>query len=78
MKDLKEKVMVVDFLILGMLNYYGLYFGILKNVLDYLNMDYFKMKFVGLIGNSGGIVSLELLLYLRVIVRSLLGIVVLI
>ncbi|MCD0830779.1 NADPH-dependent FMN reductase, partial [Staphylococcus aureus] len=47
---------------------------ILKNALDHLNMDYFKMKPVGLIGNSGGIVSSEPLSHLRVIVRSLLGI----
>ncbi|MDN8812049.1 FMN-dependent NADH-azoreductase, partial [Staphylococcus aureus] len=40
----------------------------------HLNMDYFKMKPVGLIGNSGGIVSSEPLSHLRVIVRSLLGI----
>lgn len=69
--------MEVDFLILGMLNYYGLFLGIFKNVFDYFNMDYFKMKFVGFICNSGGIVSFELLLYLRVIVCSLFGIVVL-
>ena len=37
-------------------------------------MDDFKMKPVGLIGNSGGIVSSEPLSHLRLIVRSLLGI----
>ena len=45
-----------------------------KNALDHINMDYVKMKPVGLIGNSGGIVSSEPLSHLRVIVRSLLGI----
>ncbi|HDF0017476.1 TPA: NAD(P)H-dependent oxidoreductase, partial [Staphylococcus aureus] len=68
------KAMAADFLILGTPNYHGSYSGILKNALDHLNMDYFKMKPVGLIGNSGGIVSAEPLSHLRVIVRSLLGI----
>ncbi len=67
----KEKAMAY-FLILGTPNYHGSYSGILKNALDHLNMDYFKMKPVGLIGNSGGIVvSSEPLSHLRVIVRSL-------
>ncbi|MBU5545261.1 NAD(P)H-dependent oxidoreductase, partial [Enterococcus sp. S133_ASV_20] len=74
MKDLKEKAMAADFLILGTPNYQGSYSGILKNALDQLNMDYFKMKPVGLIGNRGGIVSSEPLAHLRVSVRSLLGI----
>lgn len=74
MEQLKEKAMEADFLILGTPNYHGSYSGILKNALDHLNMDYFKMKPVGLIGNSGGIVSSEPLSHLRVIVRSLLGI----
>lgn len=73
-KEFKEKTMEADFLILGTPNYHGSYSGILKNALDHVNMDYFKMKPVGLIGNSGGIVSSEPLSHLRVIVRSLLGI----
>lgn len=73
-KDLQEKAMEADFLILGTPNYHGSYSGILKNALDHLDMDYFKMKPVGLIGNSGGIVCSEPLSHLRVIVRSLLGI----
>lgn len=66
--------MAADFLVLGTPNYHGSYSGILKNALDHINMDYVKMKPVGLIGNSGGIVSSEPLSHLRVIVRSLLGI----
>ncbi|MDU3980464.1 MAG: NADPH-dependent FMN reductase [Staphylococcus epidermidis] len=58
-KSLQNKAMEADFLI---------------NALDHLNMDHFKMKPVGLICNSGGIVSSEPLSHLRVIVRSLLGI----
>ena len=46
----------------------------LKNALDHINMDYVKMKPVGLNWRSGGIVSSEPLSHLRVIVRSLLGI----
>ena len=49
--------MEADFFILGTPNYHGSFSGILKNALDHLNMDYFKMKPVGLIGNSGGIVK---------------------
>src|SRR5699024_12611812 len=54
--------------------YHESYYSILKNALDHLTMDDFKMKPVGLIGNSGGIVSSEPLSHLRLIVRSLLGI----
>ena len=61
--------MEADFLILGTPNYHGSFSGILKNALDHLNMDHFKMKPVGLICNSGGIVSSEPLSHLRVIVR---------
>lgn len=63
-----------DFIILGTPNYHGSYSGILKNALDHLTMDDFKMKPVGLVNNSGGIVSAEPLSHLRLIVRSLLGI----
>jgi len=73
-KSLQNKAMEADFLILGTPNYHGSFSGILKNALDHLNMDHFKMKPVGLICNSGGIVSSEPLSHLRVIVRSLLGI----
>ena len=73
-KELQDKAMEADFFILGTPNYHGSFSGILKNALDHLNMDYFKMKPVGLIGNSGGIVSSEPLSHLRVIIRSLLGI----
>ena len=59
---------------LGTPNYHGSYSGIIKNALDHLTMDDFKMKPVGLIGNSGGIVSAEPLSHLRLIVRTLLGI----
>ncbi|MDN8705000.1 NADPH-dependent FMN reductase, partial [Staphylococcus aureus] len=58
-KDFQTKVMEADFLVLGTPNYHGSYSGILKNALDHINMDYVKMKPVGLIGNSGGIVSSE-------------------
>ena len=71
---LQSKAMEADFFILGTPNYHGSFSGILKNALDHLNLDYFKMKPVGLIGNSGGIVSSEPLSHLRIIVRSLLGI----
>jgi azobenzene reductase len=36
--------MEADFLIFGTPNYHGSYSGILKNALDYINMDYVKMK----------------------------------
>lgn len=71
---LQTKARNADFFILGTPNYHGSYSGILKNALDHLTMDDFKMKPVGLIGNSGGIVSSEPLSHLRLIVRSLLGI----
>ena len=74
LKSFRIKAMEADFFILGTPNYHGSFSGILKNALDHLNMDYFKMKPVGLIGNSGGIVSSEPLSHLRVIIRSLLGI----
>lgn len=74
MQTLRDEAMAADFIILGTPNYHGSFSGILKNALDHLSMDYFKMKPVGLIGNSGGIVSAEPLSHLRVIVRSLLGI----
>ncbi|AJC96893.1 NADPH-dependent FMN reductase [Staphylococcus hyicus] len=73
-ETLKSLAMEADFFILGTPNYHGSYSGSLKNALDYLNMDYFKMKPVGLVNNSGGIVSAEPLSHLRLIVRSLLGI----
>ncbi|MGX0302039.1 NADPH-dependent FMN reductase [Staphylococcus hominis] len=73
-KAFQDKAMEADFLIFGTPNYHGSYSGILKNALDHINMEYVKMKPVGLIGNSGGIVSSEPLSHLRVIVRSLLGI----
>lgn len=73
-KVLPEKAMVADFMILGTPTYHGSYSGILKNALDFLNMDHFKMKPIGLIGNSGGILTSEPLSHLRLIVRSLLGI----
>ncbi|OUJ19665.1 FMN-dependent NADH-azoreductase, partial [Corynebacterium kefirresidentii] len=53
-KAFQDKAMEADFLILGTPNYHGSYSGILKNALDHINMDYVKMKPVGLIGNSGG------------------------
>lgn len=74
LQTLKTKAREADFFVLGSPNYHGSYSGILKNVLDHLTMDDFKMKPVGLIGNSGGIVSSEPLSHLRLIVRSLLGI----
>ncbi|QLK85359.1 NADPH-dependent FMN reductase [Staphylococcus sp. 17KM0847] len=73
-EQLKKLAREADFMILGTPNYHGSYSGILKNALDHLTMDDFKMKPVGLVNNSGGIVSAEPLSHLRVIVRSLLGI----
>ena len=72
--ELQSKAREADFFVLGSPNYHGSYSGILKNALDHLTMDDFKMKPVGLIGNSGGIVSAEPLSHLRLIVRTLLGI----
>ena len=43
-KELQDKAMEADFFILGTPNYHGSFSGILKNALDHLNMDYFKMK----------------------------------
>lgn len=74
LQDLQSKAREADFFVLGTPNYHGSYSGILKNALDHLTMDDFKMKPVGLIGNSGGIVSSEPLSHLRLIVRTLLGI----
>ena len=74
LKMLQTKAREADFFVLGTPNYHGSYSGILKNALDHLTMDDFKMKPVGLIGNSGGIVSAEPLSHLRLIVRSLFGI----
>lgn len=73
-KSLQSKAREADFFVLGTPNYHGSFSGILKNALDHLTMDDFKMKPVGLVGNSGGIVSAEPLSHLRVIVRTLLGI----
>ncbi|MGT2378231.1 NAD(P)H-dependent oxidoreductase [Staphylococcus aureus] len=75
MKDLKEKAMAADFLILGTPNYHGSYFWNIEKCIRSSKYGlFFKMKPVGLIGNSGGIVGSEPLSHLRVIVRSLLGI----
>lgn len=73
-KELQEKAREADFFILGTPNYHGTFSGNLKNALDHLTMDDFKMKPVGLVCNSGGIVSSEPLSHLRVVVRTLLGI----
>ena len=74
LQELQTKAREADFFVLGTPNYHGSYSGIIKNALDHLTMDDFKMKPVGLIGNSGGIVSAEPLSHLRLIVRTLLGI----
>ncbi|RIL51889.1 MULTISPECIES: NADPH-dependent FMN reductase [Mammaliicoccus] len=71
---LREKAEEADAIIIGTPNYHGSYSGILKNALDHLTMDQFKMKPVGLICNSGGMRSTEPLSHLRIIMRNLLGI----
>lgn len=71
---LQTKAREADFFVIGTPNYHGSYSGIIKNALDHLTMDDFKMKPVGLVCNSGGIVSSEPLSHLRLIVRTLLGI----
>lgn len=45
----------VDVVIFGMLVYYGLYFGIFKNVFDYCGFDEFGEKIVGLFVVVGGL-----------------------
>ncbi|MDN8880941.1 NAD(P)H-dependent oxidoreductase, partial [Staphylococcus aureus] len=49
-----DKSLSAVFLILGRPIFDGSFSGILKIALDLLNLDYFYMKPVGLIGNSGG------------------------
>ncbi|MGK9044113.1 NADPH-dependent FMN reductase [Mammaliicoccus vitulinus] len=72
--ELRQKAEEADAIIIGTPNYHGSYSGILKNALDHLTMDQFKMKPVGLICNSGGMRSTEPLSHLRIIMRNLLGI----
>ncbi|WP_323703359.1 NADPH-dependent FMN reductase [Mammaliicoccus sp. Dog046] len=72
--ELKAYAEEADAIIIGTPNYHGSYSGILKNALDHLTMDQFKMKPVGLICNSGGMRSTEPLSHLRIIMRNLLAI----
>lgn len=72
--ELKQQAEEADAIIIGTPNYHGSYAGIIKNALDHLTMDHFKMKPVGLICNSGGMRSTEPLSHLRIITRNLLGI----
>lgn len=72
--ELRELAEEADAIIIGTPNYHGSYSGVVKNALDHLTMDEFKMKPVGLICNSGGMRSTEPLSHLRIIMRNLLGI----
>ena len=63
-----------DAFVLGSPNYHNSYSGVLKNALDILNMDLFRDKPVGLVGNGGGIRSTQPLDHLRIVVRGLLGV----
>ncbi|MEJ8545801.1 NADPH-dependent FMN reductase [Brevibacillus borstelensis] len=63
-----------DAFVLGSPNYHNSYSGVLKNALDILNMDMFRDKPVGLVGNGGGIRSTQPIDHLRIVVRGLLGV----
>lgn len=63
-----------DAFVLGSPNYHNSYSGVLKNALDLLNMDIFRDKPVGLVGNSGGIRSTQPIDHLRIVVRGLMGV----
>ncbi|MFD2370649.1 NADPH-dependent FMN reductase [Brevibacillus sp. GCM10020057] len=63
-----------DAFVLGSPNYHNSYSGVLKNALDILNMDIFRNKPVGLVGNGGGMRSTQPLDHLRIVVRGLLGV----
>ena len=73
-RHLNDERIKADAIIIGTPNYHGSYSGVVKNALDHLTMDEFKMKPVGLICNSGGMRSTEPLSHLRIIMRNLLGI----
>lgn len=68
-----ETLEKVDVIILGSPNYHNSYSGVLKNALDWMNMDLCRDKVFGLLANGGGIRSTQPLDHLRIVVRGLLG-----
>ncbi len=68
-----ECVQQADAIIVGSPNYHNSYSGVLKNALDWTNMDIFKQKVVGLMANGGGLRSTQPLDHLRIVIRGLLG-----
>lgn len=63
-----------DAFVLGSPNYHNSYSGLLKNALDFLTMDQFYSKPVGLLTHSGGMRSTQAVDQLRIVVRGLLGV----
>ncbi|USG66177.1 NAD(P)H-dependent oxidoreductase [Brevibacillus ruminantium] len=63
-----------DAFVIGSPNYHNSYSGVLKNALDILDMNMFRDKPVGLVGNGGGIRSTQPIDHLRIVVRGLLGV----
>ncbi|MGD6879666.1 NADPH-dependent FMN reductase [Bacillus infantis] len=73
-KEFVRAASEADAFVLGSPNYHNSYSGVLKNALDILNMDLFRDKPVGLVGNGGGIRSTQPIDHLRIVVRGLLGV----
>ncbi|MBO8164422.1 MAG: NAD(P)H-dependent oxidoreductase [Brevibacillus sp.] len=73
-QELVSLAKAADAFVLGSPNYHNSYSGVLKNALDTLNMDHFRDKPVGLVGNGGGLRSTQPLDHLRIVVRGLLGV----
>ncbi len=73
-RDFEITVDGVDAVILGTPLYHGSYSGVLKNALDNLKWDAFRKKWVGLVGNTGGMRSdAAALNHLRQVVNTLVG-----
>ncbi|MEW4370218.1 NADPH-dependent FMN reductase [Paenibacillus kandeliae] len=62
-----------DVIVVGSPNYHNSYSGVLKNAIDWMNMDLCRNKIFGLLANGGGIRSTQPLDHLRIVVRGLLG-----
>ncbi len=68
-----ETVQNVQVIVIGSPNYHNSYSGVIKNALDWMNMDLCRDKIFGLLANGGGIRSTQPLDHLRIVVRGLLG-----
>lgn len=73
-KDFVTEVETADVVVLGSPLYHGSYSGVLKNALDNLRGDAFRDKWVGVVGNAGGLRSSHVQFsHLRQVVSTLVG-----